>query len=287
MLLAAVSFGQQNPGQPEGPPPIAIQPITFGVLLIKGGSGANSGLIIGDKEVIAIDAKMSPESVQEMLAELKKKIPYPVTKVILTHSDADHINGLPGFPRGITIISQEQTKADMIKAAADLPALQDYLPTLVFKDGMKVKSGKITIDLRYYGPAHTNGDTVVYVDADRTAYVGDQAFVGRDPIIHREKHGTSFGLVKTIKAILDHRPHADSFLPGHGDMLTRAELENLARSIEVKQSKIRTFIAEGKSLEEIKKILGVEERPGASAGPRFPSLVEVIYQELTEKKDKK
>jgi cyclase len=287
VLLAGTAFGQQNTPAPQGPAPITIQPITLNLLLVKGGTGANSGLIIGDREIFAIDAKMSPESVQEMLAEIKKTVPFPVTKIILTHSDQDHVNGLPGFPKGLAVISQEEVKADMIKAAVDLPALQDYLPTVVFKDELKLRTGRRTVLLRHYGPAHTSGDTVVYVDADRTAFVGDLIFIGRDPLIHRSKSGSSFGLVKTLKAILGHRPHIDSFIPGHGDMVTRDELQRLVRSIETKQSRIKSLIAEGKSLDEIKKVFQIEDKPAADGRPQFMSLVEVIYQELTEKKDKK
>lgn len=285
-LLAGLAFGQQDPGQAEGPPPITIQPITLDVLLIKGGLGANSGLIVGGREIIAVDAKMSPESIQAMIAEVKKTIPFPVTRIILTHSDADHVNGLPGFPKGLTIISQEQTRADMVKAAAETPALADYLPTQVFKDEMKITSGRQTIVLRHFGPAHTSGDTVVFVDSVRTAFVGDLVFVGRDPIIHRAKGGSTTGLLKTLRALLDHRPHVDDFIPGHGDLVTRGEVENLIRTIEMTRAKVRTFIQEGKTLEEIKKLLQVDTRPSA-AGARFPSLAEVIYLELTEAKDKK
>jgi glyoxylase-like metal-dependent hydrolase (beta-lactamase superfamily II) len=284
LFLAGVALCQQDPRQGQEQAPVTLQPITRSVLLVKGGSGANSGLIVGKGEVIAVDAKMNAESIQDMLAELKKLMPFPVTKIILTLSDADHINGLPGFPRGLEIISQEQVKADMIKAAADLPALADYLPTVAFKDEMTFKTGQATITIDHYGPAHTNGDAVVYVDAEKVAFVGDLVFIGRDPIINRSKNGSSFGLVKTLRAILGHRPHIENFIPGHGDMIMRIEMENLARSIEIKQAKIKTFIAEGKSLDEIKKILHIEERPSASGKPRFPSLVEVIYQELTESK---
>jgi len=284
MLLAGVSSGQQAPaGRPEQAP-VIIQPITLGILLVKGGSGANSGLIIGNTELIAVDAKMSPESIQQALAEIKKTVAFPVTRILITHSDGDHINGLPGFPKGLTIIAHEQVKADMVKAAETQPALLDYLPTVVFKDELKLKSGRIEITLRHFGPAHTSGDTVVFLDGDLTAYVGDLVFVGRDPLIHRSKNGSASGLVKTLKALLSHRPHIDTFIPGHGDIVTRTEVENEIRDIEIKQGKIKTLVAEGKSLDEIKKIFQVEDRPGAAGRPRFMSLVEVIYLELTEKK---
>ena len=283
MILAVFAFGQQNPASREDQAPVTIQPITFGLMLVKGGSGANSGLIILNKEMFAVDAKMSPESVQAMLEEIKKTVPFPVTKVILTHSDGDHVNGLPGFPRGIAIIAQDQVKADMIKAAADLPALLDYLPTVTFKNELKLKSGPTTVILHSYGPAHTTGDTVVYMDRDKTAFVGDLVVVGHDPLIHRSKNGSSFGLVKTLRAILDRRPHIETFIPGHGDMITRAEVETLIRSIEMKQARIKALIAEGKSLDDIKKIFQVQDQ-AATGRPQFMSLVEVIYLELTEKK---
>jgi cyclase len=280
--LAAAAVSGLQEGQEA--PPLMLQPLTRSLLLAKGGSGANAGIIVGNREVIVVDAKMSPESVQAMLAEIKKLMPFPITKIILTDSDADHVNGLPGFPKGLTIISQENVKEDMIKASADLPALQDYLPTVVFKDELKIKSGRATITLAHYGPAHTDGDTVVYFDAERTAFVGDLVLIGRDPLIHLSKNGSSFGLVRTLKEILGHRPHVDMFVPGHGGIVTRDEVEILRESIETKQAKIRAFIAEGKTLDEIKKILGVEDARSDSEAPRFTSLVEVIYRELTAKK---
>jgi cyclase len=278
LLPAGRSSGQQAPA------PVTIQPVTLSILLIKGGSGANSGFIVGNKEIIAVDAKMSPESVQEALTEIKKTVPFPVTRIILTHSDGDHVNGLPGFPKGLAIISHEQTKADMVKAAETQPELRDYLPTVVFKDELKLKTGKAEILLKHFGPAHTSGDIVVFIDRERTAYVGDLVFAGRDPLVHRSKNGSTTGLVKTLKALLAHKPHVDTFIPGHGDILTRTEVENEIRDIEIKQDRIKTLVAEGKTLDEIKKIFQVDERPGAAGRPRFMSLVEVIYLELTEKK---
>ena len=46
MILAVMAFGQQDPASRQEEAPVTIQPITFSLLLVKGGSGANSGLII-------------------------------------------------------------------------------------------------------------------------------------------------------------------------------------------------------------------------------------------------
>jgi glyoxylase-like metal-dependent hydrolase (beta-lactamase superfamily II) len=63
--------------------------------------------------VIVIDAKTTADSAKQMLAEIAKITPKPVTHVILTHSDGNHVNGLASFPTGITIIAHEGNKKEV------------------------------------------------------------------------------------------------------------------------------------------------------------------------------
>jgi cyclase len=53
------------------------------------------------------------------------------------------------------------------------------------------------------------------------------------------------------------------------------------QSIKDKQARVQTMLKEGKSLEQVKKAFDIETPAG---GSRWPSLVEVIYLDLTEKK---
>ncbi|MCJ7612386.1 MAG: hypothetical protein MUP19_08990, partial [Candidatus Aminicenantes bacterium] len=110
---------------------------------------------------------------------------------------------------------------------------------------------------------------------------GDLVFIGRDPLIHLKKGGTSFGLVKTLQAIL--KLDADLFIPGHGDSLGKPQIEALVKSIQDRQAKVQALVAEGKTLEDVKKVFNINDA-AAPGGRRWPSLVEIIYQELTEKK---
>src|SRR5262249_31759002 len=65
------------------------------------GAGGNSGVIVGSNGVIVIDAKTSAAGATELLADIAKLTPKPVTTVIITHSDGDHVNGLQSFPKGV------------------------------------------------------------------------------------------------------------------------------------------------------------------------------------------
>ncbi len=285
LVFALVLSGlaqQQTQPQRQEPAPISIQNVKGNIYQVKGGSGANTGFYVADKEVLVIDAKMTEESARQMIAEIKKVTPNPITRLVLTHSDGDHVNGLVGFPQGIEIISHDNTRAHML-TAFESAQQRPYLPNTTFSEKLSLYFGSggknARVDLLYFGPAHTNGDVVVFFPEEKVAFVGDLLFLGRDPLIHRAKNGTSFGLVKVLKALLN--LDAETYASGHNELVTKKEIQNFVQSVEEKQARIQAMIKDKKTLEEVKKAFNIETPPG---GSRWPSLVEVIYLELTEKK---
>lgn len=88
LLAVPCCAGSAEPSQPQ-PPAMSVQKIKGNVYMIKGGSGANTGLIVGDKEAAVIDAKMTAESAKRMIEEVKAVTANPIARVILTHSDRD------------------------------------------------------------------------------------------------------------------------------------------------------------------------------------------------------
>ncbi len=267
----------------QAPPPIAVKHIGGGLYLVTGGSGANAGFYVTRKEVCVIDAKMTPDSARLMLAEIRKITKAPATTVILTHSDGDHVNGLPGFPEGFVVVAHENVKRDMEKALAATPGLKKYLPRVTYTGDTAFDIGGTLLPLRYFGPAHTDGDTVIVFEKEKAAFVGDLAFQGRDPLVHLKKNGSAEGLVRTLRGILEIQPPIEIFLSGHADPLGRADIESLAAATEAKVAKVKALVAEGKTLDDVKAAFGIAEAPADSGQPRWPSLVEVIYQELTKK----
>lgn len=282
LVLAALVGGFTALAQ-TAPAPISAEPLGGGVYWVKGGSGANAGIIVGAKEVVVIDAKMTEESSKAMLAAIAAITKNPVRSLVLTHSDGDHVNGLAGFPKGLNIYAHANARRDMEAAFKDpkLSALAPYLPNKVIDADQPLKIDGVRVSLLYFGPAHTSGDLVVFLPDRRIAFIGDLAFIGRDPLIHRQKGGTSFGLVQNLKKIL--ALDADTFISGHNDPLKKADISGLLASIEDRQTKIQALVREGKSLDEVRKSLGVPDAAGQS-GRRFPSLIEIIYQEVSEKK---
>ncbi len=273
-LGIAACFGSAAAQAPTAP--LAVETIRPGVHWVGGGAGANTGILVGQKEAALIDAKMTPDSARAMLAAAQKLTPNPVRWIILTHSDGDHVNGLPGLPKGIDIVAHPNCRADVEEAAKSAPALESYIPNVAASEGKTLDLGGMRIELLHFGPAHTNGDLVVFLPEQKVAFVGDLVFIGRDPLIHLHKHGTSLGLVKTLNGLL--ALDADTFISGHAAPVAKAEIRTLLASIEQKQAKIKGMIAEGRTLDEIKKEFGVAEAVGQPQ--RRPGLVEVIYRDL-------
>jgi glyoxylase-like metal-dependent hydrolase (beta-lactamase superfamily II) len=275
----------QPPQYQQQPAPITLEKIADNIYQIKGGSGANCGVIIGQKEIMVVDAKMSEESAKQMLAEIQKVSSVPIKVLAFTHSDGDHVNGITGFPADIKILAQEETKHYMDEAFKD-EKQRAYLPLIktFALGGPEYDLGGRKVQLIHFGPAHTSGDAVIFCPQEKVAFLGDLFFAGRDPLIHRHKNGNSFGLVRVLNSVL--KLDAEVFLSGHADKASRGDVEALIKLIEEKQAQIEAMIAEGKPLDEVKKFYNVEERPAAPGRPRFLSLAEVIWLEIWQKQIK-
>lgn len=280
-LLALASLQAQPPSQPKpsrpASEPLAAKHVRGNLYQVTGGIG-NACFYVGPEEVLVVDAKMTAEAARQMLAEIKKVTDKPVRRVLLTHSDGDHVNGLAGFPSGLTIISHANSRQHMMQANATATAKMP-LPNETFSQQLSLYLGAAEVQLLYFGPAHTNGDAVVYIPSEKLAIVGDLVFVGRDPLIHRQKGGSSFGLVSVLKSLsgLD----AELYLSGHSEPVDKQAIAALIAQVEQKQAKVKALVAAGKQLAEIKAAFASGDPPG---GRRWPSLVEIIYRELTEKK---
>jgi cyclase len=281
--LATLAIAQ---GQGQPPAPFMAHQLKPNVYWIEGGGG-NSGVIVGDKGVIVVDAKTSAAGGKELLENIAKITPKPVTTVILTHSDGDHVNGLASFPTTVKVIAQENNKKEQEKALAAggrgaPPA--DHLPSqVVTKNKESLKIDGVKVEFYHWAPAHTSGDLVVYLPGEKIVFTGDIIAGGlkADPLIHMEKNGSSEGWITTVKGIA--AINADQFVEGHGDVMMKADIQKRLADAEAKRAKIKDLVAQGKSLDEIRTAVGDPPPAQGGRGPGFPSFTQVVYQELTKK----
>src|SRR5579862_9905560 len=290
LLSAAAALAQ---GQ-QAPPPVMMKQIKPDVWAGLGGSGGNSTIYIGKTGVIVVDAKQTEAGAKDLLAQIAKITPKPVTTVFLTHSDGDHVNGLVAYPQGIKIIAHENNKKELQAALAAggrgaPPA--DRLPTqVIVKAKEKMTIDGVKLELYHWGPAHTNGDLIVYNPTEKIVSTGDIVVTNRaddNPNLHIEKNGSAEGWIANVRGMIG--LNADTYITGHGDIVTKADLQRKLAAVEARRSKIADMVKQGKTLAEIKAALPDAPAPGAppaaapAAGGRGPApgFVDVVYAELT------
>ncbi len=284
-LAAFASFATLAEAQQQ-PQPIKVTKITDNVYWIQGGVGSNDGVIVGTTGVVVVDTKTTPDSEKDVIAEIAKITPKAVDTAIITHSDGDHVNGLAAFPPGLTIIAQENCKKEMEASAGSRNAApQDRLPTKTYDKTDKLKIDGVNIRLYHWAPGHTSGDTVVYLPDQKIVFGGDLLVTNRpDTGIHMEKNGSAAGWIENAKGMV--ALDSDTYLTGHGDRMTKADVQKKLDFIQDKYNKIKAMAAQGKSLDDIKTSFGestAPPTPNANGAMPAATLTEVIYKEVSNK----
>ena len=264
---------------------LTVKPLRGNAYWISGGM-SNTGFIVGDSGVVVIDTQMFMATARQQLADIRAITAKPVDVIILTHSDPDHINGLPAYPHGIRIIAQENARNEIVQAVRDprsngFPAevgLDDDVPTHTVQTIETTVIDGVPMQLIHTAPAHTDGDLAVYLPTQKIVFAGDllTPAIGPYPGIHLNKHGSSLGWIDSMKAIL--ALDADLYVPGHGEMLTKAELASRLKASEDRRAQIKALFDQGKTLAEAKTAL--KDVPLKGAASQFPTFVETTYQEL-------
>ena len=304
--LAAMALAQA-PAPPAAP--FMVHQLKPNVYWVEGGGG-NSGVIVGDKGVIVIDAKTSAAGGKELIQDVAKITPKPIVAVIETHSDGDHVNGLASFPTGLRIIAHENDKKEQELALAsggNNAFLADHLPTeVVTKAKEDVTIEGVKLQLMHWAPAHTSGDLVIYLPKEKIVFGGDILALNQPTaLIHLEKHGSSAGWITSMKGMI--ALDSNVYVPGHGDVATKAVVEAKLEKAVNERAQIAELIKQGKTLQQIEVAVG-DPPPAAAAGPgggmggpggpggpgggpgggqgargpMFAPFSEVVYKELTQ-----
>jgi len=266
--MASITTGQSFP-------PLSIKNICGPLFIAIGGAGANTGILVGKDNILLIDAKMTSEAVEELAQAIKTQFNKPVSVIVLTHSDIDHVGGIDSWESPFKLIAQEDTNREIIAQLGRVPV--NHLPDEIFTDAFNFNFEGNPIELVHVGPAHTGGDSIVVFPALRTIFTGDLLFINREPLIHRQKGGSSAGLVRALDVLLG--IDADWYASGHSDPVKKAEVSELRNAISAKRVHIKSLASEGKTWEEVKAIIGEKDFDPPPGRPKFPSLAEVIYQE--------
>ena len=173
-------------------------------------SGANATFITTKEGVILIDTGGSPEHGQAILREIRKKTDLPVVYIINTHFHKENTWGNPVFTSTRAIIAQQRVPKPLAQSTEAL-GIPSRLPNLLYESHLELVLGGYHLKLFHPGPAHTQGDTFVYLPSWRLIIAGGL-------VTNRVIPDLGDGYVdEWIKALVQMEDlDAELIVPGHG-----------------------------------------------------------------------
>lgn len=140
---------------------------------------------------------------------------------------------------------------------------------------MTLHYGDTEVQLLYFGPAHTFGDTLVYLPQSKVLFAGDIAFFYSMPLAAGGKIG---GWLKVIDCIRD--LDVELIVPGHGPVGGKRELEEEREYFEFVMEQTRRCFERGMTPEEAVKEIDLGPYADWLDAERIVANVGVAYREL-------
>ncbi|MGE0451290.1 MAG: MBL fold metallo-hydrolase [Vicinamibacterales bacterium] len=280
-LTVAVAGQQQRAALPE------LEKVKDNLFVIGASSpvdrsqftGGNVAVFIMSDGVTVVDTKLAGYG-PDILARIRAVTNKPVTRIINTHTHGDHTGSNEAFPTTVDIVAHENTKANMAKMDAFKGDKAQFLPKRTYSDKLTVGSGSDRVDLYYFGPGHTNGDTWIVYPALRVLQTGDM-FPWKDaPFVDRANGGSGVEFPKTIaKAIAAVGGSVDTVIPGHSPVTTPASLQEYQRFTAALLTETEAAIKAGKTAEQAAASIDLTPTFKDYRSDRMKAAIEAIYAE--------
>lgn len=212
----------------------------YAYLQPDGGWGwSNAGLVVDGERTLLIDTLFDLVLTEEMLGTMRRAVPAAaqIDTLVNTHANGDHCYGNQLVGDAVIVASartaEEMTElppgamAALVAQAPRMGELGEFflrcfgsfefdgielmLPQQTFSGERAMRVGDRELKLIEVGPAHTRGDTLVHVPAERVLFTGDILFAGAHPIAWA---GPVSNWIAACERILALEPEV--IVPGHG-----------------------------------------------------------------------
>lgn len=268
---------------------------------------SNAGIITDGEISLLVDTLYDLKLTGEMLATMRQSIPAAaqINMLVNTHANGDHCYGnqLVGDAR---IIASARTAIEMVEgmppAAFAVQCKQaDGLrgaflryafsqfdfenivltpPNQTFEGQLDLRVGTKAVRLLEVGPAHTRGDTLIYVPEDKVIFTGDILFIGAHPIVWAGPVGNWIRACDTILSL-----DVETIVPGHGPITDKQGVTRLRAYWEYLLNEVRQRYETGMTVQEAARDIPMDAYATWSEPERLVVNVASIYRELGGKKE--
>lgn len=265
---------------------------------------SNAGLIVDGDQSLLVDTLFDLNLTQTMLDEMRRAVPAAkdIGTLVNTHANGDHCWGNE-LVKGAEIVASragaeemEEVPAAMLaqimRSAPNMGELGDYLtrifgdfdfegitltpPTRTFDAELTIDVGDKRVELIEVGPAHTRGDVLVYVPADRAVFTGDILFIEGHPIVWA---GPVDNWIRACERIL--AMDVDVIVPGHGPLTDKAGVTEVRDYLAYVQTEARKRYDAGMSAMEAAQDIALDDYSSWGDAERIIVNVSTLYREFS------
>jgi glyoxylase-like metal-dependent hydrolase (beta-lactamase superfamily II) len=275
-----------------------------GVYALLSGKTAvdNSGFIVGDRGVLVVDSHINGTMARQIQDEVKRVTSKPILFLVNTNYHGDHTFGNYAFPPTTWIVANWRTEKIMRDFDEEkeflLPTVEGdrsvyadvrlRLPEILFDNCLRLDIGGRLVEIWYFGPGNTDGDTVVYVPDAKVAWTGNLILgAGTIPAVLEGRPGEYLETIARFERTLE----IERIVPGHGPMTSPVAFGRYMRYLSELIEAVHTEIRAGRSLEETIEIIPLwdpylpgEEPARTEIGPFLKSMhrlnVQKTYQDI-------
>jgi glyoxylase-like metal-dependent hydrolase (beta-lactamase superfamily II) len=242
--------------------PIKVHNLRGNVTVIEG-SGGNIAVLTGEDGKLFVDAGITATRprILETVNSLSRD---PIRHLINTHWHFDHTDGNQWLSEeGATILAHENTHKHLLSTQRvedwgytfPSPALS-AVPTEVFSSDKRISINRSTLNLKHYGPAHTDSDiSVSFAEAD-ILHCGDTYWNGIYPFIDYSTGGNIEGMIKAAEQNIAAAGSKTIVIPGHNlpnrasAVSNREELVAYREMLVAIRENVATLKRSGRSLDD-------------------------------------
>ena len=244
-----------------------------------------AGVIVTNEGALVLDGLSSPEMGQDVRAKVLAATGQPVRYLVNSTFHNNYTRGNAAYT-DVTSIGHELYREDLaaLMEEGDVSAEERAarLPDMTYAESMTLHLGGKEIQIIHIGPAHTRGDSIVYVPEDRIVYVSEMVFYNRFPFYN----SGYLGWIDAIDRVL--ALDVDIFVPGQGPMTyddpheSRDALLAIREILVAARDGVQAQIAQGATEEEALQNFTLEQY--AHLGGAFEAQSQVMlsrmYREL-------
>jgi glyoxylase-like metal-dependent hydrolase (beta-lactamase superfamily II) len=241
----------------------------------------NIAIVAGSKATLVVDTGLGRRNgafIAEEAAKLTKGTRLYLTT---THAHPEHASGQDGFPPDTVVIRPKVQQQELEEIGAAMietfrsrnETNRDLLADahvgksdILFDDDLTVDLGGVTVQLVWFGPAHTNGDTLAFVEPDRVLVSGDvvQNKAGIALTGSRSSLKSWIAVVDKVAALKPALILPDHSLPGDGSLIA----EQRGFLVDLQES-VQALKRQGKSADETARQISADFRSRYPGWTRF------------------